>query len=106
MATLGQAERQPSPACQEGATALPLPSNPSCSLRNETQSPDAWLSHEIPTSGFSLAWESVGDSHIGKNFPTAFRNAACRIPLRNALPFARHEQAHAWATSSENPLQR
>lgn len=76
-------------------------SNHSYSTNNENQLADTFLPNLIPILGFSLAWESTGNSHISKNFLIAFRNAACCIPLRNAFPFAQHKQAQAWARLSE-----
>lgn len=81
-------------------------SNPPYPVHNKNQQADTFLSHFVLMWGFSLAWESVGDSHISKNFPFAFRTAACRIPLGNALPFAQRKQAHACATFAEHPSQQ
>lgn len=61
-------------------------SDHSYSTHSENQLANTFLSSVIPVLGFSLVWESAGNSHISKNFPIAFRNAACCIPPRNAFP--------------------
>lgn len=81
-------------------------SNHSYSAHNENQLADTFLSSLIPILSFSLAWESAGNSHVSKNFPIAFRNAACCIPLRNAFPFAQHKQEQAWVKLSETLCSR
>lgn len=72
-----QPEHQQCPACQEGSRSTPL--SP-CSTHNRNHLAGTFLSYLILISSFSLAWESVGDSHISKNFTFAFKNAAWHIP--------------------------